>query len=298
MKTPTKPSSLSSKNYFEERRDKIKKDINEIKLIDIKEDIKREVIKNYRIDDVKKSQETEEFQQNAETRKIDYKKIREFVIERVGDPKKVTKEDIKEAIDFFYSHNEVKEKLSIPEMEQEDFKIDSWLSIQEKLANGWEETEVDGYKFLKKVLNLKSNACVLEIQDDKKTKKDSIGKQIFNWGAVHYLWLDKKIGSLDTYKAMWFWSKLWNIHEEQVNKYFKDTEDGIWIPHVTRVNVPLKVIIKKHSVHYWTKNWGSIIITSNKNKNVKKWTMDGLQHRSSEVTNPDSFLPIRLMKEE
>ncbi|MEI6774661.1 MAG: hypothetical protein WCL18_07980 [bacterium] len=100
---------MTSKKYFEEHKEGIKKDIHEIKLMDIKEDIRKEVVKNYRIDDVRKSQETEEYKKHAEVRKTDYKKIRELVIERVGDPKKVTKADIQEAIDSFYGKSEKKE---------------------------------------------------------------------------------------------------------------------------------------------------------------------------------------------
>ncbi len=57
------------------------------------------------MDDVKEKQSTEEYKEHAEIRKADYKKIRELVIQRIGDPKKVTKEDIQKEIILFYNDN-------------------------------------------------------------------------------------------------------------------------------------------------------------------------------------------------
>ena len=125
MKTKTKESSLGSREYIDTHQESARKRIKEITLQDDLSIKQKEILVKTLLGEIKEEQGAEEFKKNMEIRKADYKKIREFVIERVGDPKKVTKEDLQEAVDFFYGKKESKEKAETPELEMEDYKIDA-----------------------------------------------------------------------------------------------------------------------------------------------------------------------------
>lgn len=149
--TATKSASLESKQFFDERKEMAKQELHKIST---KEDIfdkQKKVLTNLFLDEVKEKQGTGEFKNHAEIRKADYKKIRELVIERVGDPKKITKEDIQDAVDFFYGKSDMKESKETftksLEFEEDTFKIDStW----------WKETKKDAYNW--KPIKVKENA--------------------------------------------------------------------------------------------------------------------------------------------
>jgi uncharacterized protein YlxP (DUF503 family) len=125
--TKTKQSSIDSKNYFDEHRETTRSELGKIKSKDDLSDKQKNALIKLLLDDVKEKQSTDEFRKHAEVRKADYKKIRELVIERVGDPKTVTKEDIQNAVDFFYGKTEKKESketMEKPQLESENYKID------------------------------------------------------------------------------------------------------------------------------------------------------------------------------
>jgi uncharacterized protein YlxP (DUF503 family) len=125
--TKTKQSSIDSKNYFDEHRETTRSELRKIKSKDDLSDKQKNALIKLLLDDVKEKQSTDEFRKHAEVRKADYKKIRELVIERVGDPKTVTKEDIQNAVDFFYGKTEKKESketMEKPQLESENYKID------------------------------------------------------------------------------------------------------------------------------------------------------------------------------
>ncbi|MEI7919377.1 MAG: hypothetical protein WCH65_04165 [bacterium] len=107
--TATKSASLESKKYFDEHKESTKAELHKISSKEDLSDKQKKVLTDLLLDEVKENQGTEEFKNHAEIRKADYKKIRELIIERVGDAKKVTKEDIQEAVDFFYGKTEKKE---------------------------------------------------------------------------------------------------------------------------------------------------------------------------------------------
>lgn len=104
--TKTKQSSIDSKDYFDKHREKTRFELRKIKTNDDFSDKQKNTLINLLLDDIREKLSTNEFKKHAEVRKADYKKIRELVIERVGDPKKVTKEDIQDAVDFFYGKSE------------------------------------------------------------------------------------------------------------------------------------------------------------------------------------------------
>jgi|GEM_PF-3271114 len=127
MKSATKSASLESKQYFDEHKESTKSELHKISSKEDLSDKQRNALTKLLLDDVRAKQGTDEFKKQAEIRKADYKKIRELVIERVGDAKKVTKEDIQEAVDFFYGKSEKKEskeKMKTPQLEAENHKID------------------------------------------------------------------------------------------------------------------------------------------------------------------------------
>ena len=100
---------MESKKYFDEHKESTKAELHKISSKEDLSDKQKKVLTDLLLDEVKENQGTEEFKNHAEIRKADYKKIRELIIERVGDAKKVTKEDIQEAVDFFYGKTEKKE---------------------------------------------------------------------------------------------------------------------------------------------------------------------------------------------
>ena len=111
MTTATKSSSLESKQYFDEHKESTELELHKITSRSEEDlsDKQKKVLTNLLLDEVKEKQGTEDFKKHMEVRKADYKKIRELVIERVGDPKKVTKGDIQETVDFFYGKANKKE---------------------------------------------------------------------------------------------------------------------------------------------------------------------------------------------
>lgn len=174
-------------------------------------------------------------------RKADYKKIRELVIERVGDPKTVTKEDIQNAVDFFYGKTEKKESketMEKPQLESENYKIDKWLTKKEKLDQWWKEEErlayINGIETNIKVLKkeLTEGTFVREYQDDGKIPKHLVGEQLFNKVAVTYLDLWKKLPTRENMVVM-----RWKTKEERENflknnfqKDWKNLFPGFWDP--------------------------------------------------------------------
>jgi uncharacterized protein (DUF2461 family) len=108
--TATKQSSLESKLYFDEHKESTRSELKKISSWEDLSDKQKKALTGLLLDDVKQKQTTEEFKKHMEVRKIDYKKIREFVIEKVGDPKEVTKADIQDAVEFFYGKSEKESK--------------------------------------------------------------------------------------------------------------------------------------------------------------------------------------------
>jgi len=136
MRSATKSTSLESKQYFDEHKESTKSELEGIRNNATISDKQKKALVGLLLDDVKAKQETEDFKKNAEVRKTDYKKIRELVIERVGDPKQVTKEDVQEAVAFFYGEKpDTKESKEVAkkslEFESDTFKIDStdWKEV-------------------------------------------------------------------------------------------------------------------------------------------------------------------------
>lgn len=239
--TKTKQSSIDSKNYFDEHRETTRSELRKIKSKDDLSDKQKNALIKLLLDDVKEKQSTDEFRKHAEVRKADYKKIRELVIERVGDPKTVTKEDIQNAVDFFYGKTEKKESketMEKPQLESENYKIDKWLTKKEKLDQWWKEEERFAYingietniKVLKKELT--EGAFVREYQDDGKIPKHLVGEQLFNKVAVTYLDLWKKLPTRENMVVM-----RWKTKEERENflknnfqKDWKNLFPGFWDP--------------------------------------------------------------------
>lgn len=239
--TKTKQSSIDSKNYFDEHRETTRSELGKIKSKDDLSDKQKNALIKLLLDDVKEKQSTDEFRKHAEVRKADYKKIRELVIERVGDPKTVTKEDIQNAVDFFYGKTEKKESketMEKPQLESENYKIDKWLTKKEKLDQWWKEEERFAYingietniKVLKKELT--EGAFVREYQDDGKIPKHLVGEQLFNKVAVTYLDLWKKLPTRENMVVM-----RWKTKEERENflknnfqKDWKNLFPGFWDP--------------------------------------------------------------------
>jgi ABC-type phosphate/phosphonate transport system substrate-binding protein len=83
MTTPTKISSLESKQYFDEYKESTKLERDKISSKDDLSEKQKKALTNLLHDDMIAKQGTEDFKKHAETRKADYKKIRELVIERV-----------------------------------------------------------------------------------------------------------------------------------------------------------------------------------------------------------------------
>jgi len=239
--TKTKQSSIDSKNYFDEHRETTRSELGKIKSKDDLSDKQKNALIKLLLDDVKEKQSTDEFRKHAEVRKADYKKIRELVIERVGDPKTVTKEDIQNAVDFFYGKTEKKESketMEKPQLESENYKIDKWLTKKEKLDQWWKEEErlayINGIKTNIKVLKkeLTEGAFVREYQDDGKIPKHLVGEQLFNKVAVTYLDLWKKLPTRENMVVM-----RWKTKEERENflknnfqKDWKNLFPGFWDP--------------------------------------------------------------------
>lgn len=149
--TATKQDSLASKKYFDEHVELTRAEKNKITAKDDLSDKQKKVLTDFLLTDVKEKQSMDEFQKHVEVRKADYAKIRAFVIERVGDAKKVSKEDMQEAVELFYAKKEKtekkesKEKMKTPQLESENHKIDQGKSKKEKLADGWKEEERPAY---------------------------------------------------------------------------------------------------------------------------------------------------------
>lgn len=239
--TKTKQSSIDSKNYFDEHRETTRSELRKIKSKDDLSDKQKNALIKLLLDDVKEKQSTDEFRKHAEVRKADYKKIRELVIERVGDPKTVTKEDIQNAVDFFYGKTEKKESketMEKPQLESENYKIDKWLTKKEKLDQWWKEEErlayINGIETNIKVLKkeLTEGAFVREYQDDGKIPKHLVGEQLFNKVAVTYLDLWKKLPTRENMVVM-----RWKTKEERENflknnfqKDWKNLFPGFWDP--------------------------------------------------------------------
>lgn len=126
--TATKSASLESKQYFDDHKETTKSELHKISSKEDLSDKQKKALTNLLLDELKETQGTEDFKKHAEMRKNDYKKIRELVIQRVGDPKKVTKADIQDAIDFFYGKSEKKES------KETSNNLPSDVATQEKKA--------------------------------------------------------------------------------------------------------------------------------------------------------------------
>ncbi|HRU50277.1 MAG TPA: hypothetical protein P5155_02115 [Candidatus Absconditabacterales bacterium] len=239
--TKTKQSSIDSKNYFDEHRETTRSELGKIKSKDDLSDKQKNALIKLLLDDVKEKQSTDEFRKHAEVRKADYKKIRELVIERVGDPKTVTKEDIQNAVDFFYGKTEKKESketMEKPQLESENYKIDKGLTKKEKLDQGWKEEErlayINGIETNIKVLKkeLTEGAFVREYQDDGKIPKHLVGEQLFNKVAVTYLDLWKKLPTRENMVVMRGKTKeeRENFLKNNFQKDGKNLFPGFWDP--------------------------------------------------------------------
>ena len=121
------------------------------------------------LDDLKEEQGTDEFKKHATIRKADYKEIREFVIEKVGNPKKVTKEDLKEAVDFFYGKKESKEsREKLPNR-----AVWTWYEIvRNELHKLYKDDNEELEKQLKKLANF-------EIRNEKLIDKEAKREYFF-----------------------------------------------------------------------------------------------------------------------
>lgn len=95
-----------------------------------------------------------------------------------------------------------------PEIENQNYKISSRLTKAEKLKEWWvEEKHMTKINWIEKqitVLKLKlaKDAYVREYQDDGSIPKYLVGEQLFNWNAVAYLGLEKRLPTLKQMKAI------------------------------------------------------------------------------------------------
>lgn len=168
--TVTKSASLESKQYFDEHKETTKSALHKISAKEDLSDKQKKALTNLLLDEVKEKQGTDDFKKHSEIREADYKKIRELVIQRVGDPKKVKKEDIQDAIDFFYEKSEKKESKETLtkslEFEKDTFKIpnESFKKVTKKLARKNPALK----QFLNQGIKVKANATldVVEYMED------------------------------------------------------------------------------------------------------------------------------------
>ncbi len=171
MKSATKSSSLESKQYLDNHKESTKLELHDIRDNKTISDKQKKALTSLLYDEVREKQGTEDFKKHMEVRKADYKKIRELVIERVGDSKKVKKEDIQDAVDFFYGKSERQESKEIAtkslEFEKDTFKIsnDGFEEVTAKTAKNNPALQ----KFLDKGIKVKANTAwdVVEYMEDK-----------------------------------------------------------------------------------------------------------------------------------
>ena len=142
---------------------------------------------------------------------------------------------------------EEKEKIKNQQLEKENYKIDKWMSLKEKLKNGWKKEEnVPAYinRVRKKITVLKKtiewgekDAFVWEYLDDGGIPKNIVGEQIFNWNAVLNLWLQTRLPSYEQIETIRWdkekhqkflennFQKNWPVHEGGENSF-----PGYWGP--------------------------------------------------------------------
>jgi hypothetical protein len=154
MKSATKSASLESKQYFDEHKESTKSELHKISSKEDLSDKQKKMLTNLLLDDVRAKQGTDDFKKHAEVRKADYKKIRELVIERVGDAKKVTKEDIQDAVDFFYGKSEKKES------KETSTNLPSDVTSQEKKAITYFEGQPKYLKVIENIQKLRAEGKI------------------------------------------------------------------------------------------------------------------------------------------
>lgn len=150
------------------------------------------------------------------------------------------------------------EKMKTPEFEDENHKIDFWLSDEEKktLAVGetknqvtkenrpfrinWKRINID---VLKK--ELAPGAYVREYQNDDAMLSYLVWQQLFSWAAVVALWLEDRRPTYEQCLEMWFakwkniskdasieeieeYEKILNKHRDTMTKHFKKWDNYIF----------------------------------------------------------------------
>jgi len=93
------------------------------------------------------------------------------------------------------------------ELELENYRIDEWMSVEEKIEQWWEKEEVmypidkkwhqEDQKILLLKKEISDEAYVWEFIDNKEISKHFVGEQLFNWKAVEFLWIKDKLPSLE-----------------------------------------------------------------------------------------------------
>lgn len=136
---------------------------------------------------------------------------------------KATKKEFKELGPDTKKSKEQKEKMKMPQLESENYRIDVWLSKKEKLAQWWKAEERPALvnwietkiKVLKKELS--KGAYVREYQDDGIIPNHLVGEQLFNWEAVLYLKLQDRLPLYSEYEKMWF---EWKDYKKAIERNF------------------------------------------------------------------------------
>ncbi len=175
--------------------------------------------------------------------KINKFKIIGFACEFIKWIQEENKGNILEALASKEESKEILEKNL--ELEEDNYKIDKEMSVEEKVRNWWERIDnidsiIKDYRWWKKISVLRKNltpnekdeknkAFVREYIDDWSIPKEYVGEQKFNRFAVERLWLidrlPKNIEELNKIQ--------WNIKNTTfLNKYFsknnKPLFSGYW----------------------------------------------------------------------
>lgn len=219
MKTPTKSISTESKAFFDNRKElkwalefvwKNRKD-NDI-------DGYKEVMKSALLGE----QWTEEFRKQAQIRKADYKKIREFVIERVGDPRKVTKADMQEAINFFYGGSDKKESVDIL------YKLPSAVLEQEtKAIEYFKETDdVRSLQTIERIQRLRDEWVI--VYEDLGSSKYSVTMPCGNKKIKMYFPQDNSLSDSSNNYTDWDGKKITIKETKKSNLKSKEWQIYLW----------------------------------------------------------------------
>lgn len=100
--TQTKDKSLDARDYLNEHVSKLRSEYSAIKENEALSEKNKDLLIKNLVDEAKVKAQTWEFQSMRKIKDEDMKAIKALVRQRVGDPKKITKEDIEEAVQFFY----------------------------------------------------------------------------------------------------------------------------------------------------------------------------------------------------